>query len=45
MMALIELKLVNTVGSILVKGMTSARGSIERSADSIGMCKEEVNIV
>jgi hypothetical protein len=43
--ALVGSKLVNAVGSVLGKGMTSARGSVGKYADSIGMCEEEVNRV
>jgi hypothetical protein len=45
MKALVRLKLVNTVGSVLGKGMTSARGSVGKYADSISIYEEEVNRV
>jgi hypothetical protein len=43
--ALVESKLVNTVASVLEKGMISARRNIGKYADSIVMCEEEVNRV
>jgi hypothetical protein len=45
MKALVGSKLVNAVGSVLGKRMTSARESVGKYADSISMYEEEVNRV